>query len=138
MKLTKQLLKTLLFLFACGSILSTVTLLYEKVGLFNLATICLYAEFTIPKKSTAFGFPLAFLTRTDWVRMIGCGPILGEFSSYFFCPFGFMGDTTFYALIISPLFLLIRHRMTKKKNSLPSDEAETSKILIASTTSIAQ
>lgn len=112
-------MKTLLLLFACGAIISTVTLLYEKVEFFHPMTICLYAELTVPDKTIQFGFPLTFLTRIDSVRMIGCGPILGRFATYFFCPFRFMIDTIFFALIISPGFLPIHHRTIKIKDSLP-------------------
>jgi hypothetical protein len=124
-KLIKRtLLKTLLILFVIGFILATVSLLCENAELHDLLTICLYAEFTVLAKSTTYGFPLAFLTRSDWVRMIGCGPILGRYSTHFFCPFKFTLDATFYALVVSPLFLLIRHRVRKREKSPSPDRQD--------------
>jgi hypothetical protein len=108
-----------LFLFACGSVLATVSLLYERVEDLHTFTPCLYAAFTVPVKVATFGFPLAFLSRTDWVRMIGCGPIFGKFSNYFFCIFKFTADAVFYTLVIFPLFLFTR-LATKRRSARQS------------------
>lgn len=123
MKLTiRELLRPLLLLFALGSVLATASLLYERVENLDLFTPCLYATFNVPVKITTLGFPLAFLTRTDLVQMIGCGPVLGRFSSYFFCPFKFIADAIFYSLVTFSLFLLT-HLATQRRKRIASIHA---------------
>jgi hypothetical protein len=111
----RRLVKVLFLLLASGVVLSAVSLLYEKTETFGLLSPCIYGPVTVPSGKAWFGFPLDYITRSDFVQMTGCGPIFGRFSNYSFCPIKFMINTGFYALIIVPTVLLIYHRILRKK-----------------------
>lgn len=64
---------------------------------------CVYIPFEIPEGVISYGFPFSWLFQTKFVRVMGCGPILGYFSTYRFCIIGFAFDMGFYFLILSSI-----------------------------------
>lgn len=72
---------------------------------------CIYAPFDIPLSVILYGFPFSWLFQTRFVRMIGCGPILGYFSTYNFCVLGFVLNLGFYFLVLSAI-LWLNHKLS--------------------------
>ena len=59
---------------------------------------CVMLVFHIPLKIISRGFPLFWLFYTEGVDQIGCGPIVGHFSTYSICAVGLLVDVAFYSL----------------------------------------
>jgi hypothetical protein len=73
---------------------------------------CIYQVFEIPQTRTSYGFPVFWLTHVKGIKQIGCGPIVGTFSTYAFVWEGFLANFVFYALGCSLIVFLVssRHR----------------------------
>jgi len=62
---------------------------------------CVMQVFQICERQIMYGFPMFWLKCLNGVNMIGCGPVVGHFSKFFFLWQGFLVDVSFYAFCLS-------------------------------------
>jgi hypothetical protein len=70
---------------------------------------CILKIFHIPLKQISCGFPLFWLIYIEGIDMIGCGPIVGHFSTYSILRLGLIVDVFFYTLC-SSIIVYFYHR----------------------------
>lgn len=114
----KELCKLFLVLVGCGVVFALLSATYEKVECStperSYMLPCVMHIFEIPQNMTTYGFPFAFATRTDGIRMVGCGSVVGTFSRLSFCIWRFLANVLIYIALLFPSFYL-RYRATKER-----------------------
>jgi hypothetical protein len=67
---------------------------------------CIMAIFDVPLKQTSYGFPAHWFSSVEIAKMIGCGPILGRYTTYALLFPGFLIDTLLYTICCGALLHL--------------------------------
>lgn len=114
-------LKLLIILTTCGLVLTFISSVYKSEVDFHPSYMlpCVMQIFAIPLRQTNFGWPTPWLVHIEGVRRVGCGPIVGSFSTYSPLRQGLLFDVLFYAAIC--FLVLIPRDFGMKLASLRSE-----------------
>lgn len=73
---------------------------------------CIMKIFTVPQRCISYGWPMVWLVHLEGIEQVGCGPVVGEFSTWSFMWLEFLADVLFYASLFMPI-LFFRYKTVR-------------------------